>query len=239
MSSKADGKGMAMDLQGQRQRQARPTRLSTQTIAGDGLAVGMTHSWSLLFGQLSLPDLRSVLLFAVLLHLFASLSAWSQPASDGDHLKAAFLFHFAQLVEWPGDAFEGNDSPLVVCTLEDDAFYEELENTIQGKQIGSRTIRIRHIHISQATRGCNMLFISKREGKNLSLATLRNLPVLTVGEADDFVSSGGMIGFHLVEDKVRFDISLGAADSSHIKISSRLLMLATSVVRGSGTGQGR
>jgi len=172
-------------------------------------------------------------------HLIAPQRAWVQPASDDYHMKAAFLYHFAQLVDWPNDAFDGSDSPLILCTLEDDAFYDELENTIQGKQIGSRTIRIRHVHISQATHGCNMLFINKREGKDLPLATLRNLPVLTVGEADDFVSSGEMIRFRLVEDKIRFDINLGAANSSHLKISSRLLVLATSVIRANGVDPGR
>jgi hypothetical protein len=44
---------------------------------------------------------------------------------------------------------------------------------------------------------------------------------------------------HLAEDKIRFDINLEAADQSHLKISSRLLLLATSVSRYSGMGEGR
>jgi hypothetical protein len=189
--------------------------------------------------RLSLPMLRSVLLFAAVFHVAALGTVSAQPSTDEYHVKAAFLFHFAQLVEWPADAVGGGD-PLFLCTLEDDAFSDELESTIQGRQIGSRTIRVRHVHLSQATRGCNMLVISKSEGKRvpLILATLRNLPVLTVGEADDFLSSGGMIRFHLAEDKIRFDINLAAADSCHLKISSQLLLLATSVTRG-GMDRGR
>jgi hypothetical protein len=49
---------------------------------------------------------------------------------------------------------------------------------------------------------------------------------------------GGMIRFHLDDGRIRFDINLGAADSVHLKISSRLLLLASSIVRGSGTGGG-
>jgi hypothetical protein len=41
-----------------------------------------------------------------------------------------------------------------------------------------------------------------------------------------------MIRLRLDEDKIRFDINAGAADSSHLKISSRLLMLATTVTLG-------
>ena len=162
-----------------------------------------------------------------------SETAWAQPG-DADQMKAAFLFHFAQLVEWPPEAFGGSGSSLVLCTLDDDSFYDELENTIQGKQVGSRTIRIRHVHLSQAARDCNLLFIDKSESKSFQLATLRNLPVLTIGESDDFLSSGGMIRFRFEQDKIRFDINLGAADASHLKISSRLLLLASSVKLGDG-----
>lgn len=187
---------------------------------------------------ISLPWLSLVLPLAWILYAAAPGTGWAQPASDVDQVKAAFLFHFAQLVDWPPDAFDGNRAPLVLCTLEDDAFYEELENTIQGRQIASRTVRIRYVHLSQAARGCNILFISKSESKSLQLAALRNLPVLTVGESDDFLSSGGMIRFRFEQDRVRFDINLGAADSSHLKISSRLLLLASSVTPGDRTKGG-
>jgi len=213
--------------------------LSSRTNAKDGLALRKAQSWPFLRGRVNLFAFRSAVLFALVFRLASSGRSWSQPSSDEYRVKAAFLFHFAQLVEWPADAFDGNSGPLVLCTLEDDAFYDELENSVQGKQIGSRTIRIRHIHLSQAARGCNLLFIGKSDGKGLSLATLRTLPVLTVGETDDFLSSGGMIRFHFDQDRIRFDINSAAADSSHLKISSRLLLLATSVTRSAGMEQGR
>jgi hypothetical protein len=222
--------GLSTPLEGE-------TGLSTKINAKSGPVLRKTHSFSILPAQARLRALRSLLFYAVVFHPLALGSIWAQPASDEYHMKAAFLFHFAQLVEWPSAAFDGSDSSLALCTLDDDAFYDELENTIQGKQIGSRLIRIRHVHLSQVARGCNMLFISRSESKSLPLAALRNLPVLTVGESDDFLSSGGMIRFHRAEDKIRFDINLAAADSSHLKISSRLLILATSVIRGSGMAQ--
>jgi hypothetical protein len=213
--------------------------LNSRTNAKAGQAARKTYSWSFLPARVIHFAFRSVLLFAVAIHVVASGRAWSQPASDEYQLKAAFLFHFAQLVEWPADAFDGSGSPFALCTLEDDAFYDELENTLQGKQVGSRIIRIRHVHLSQAAHSCNMLFISKSESKSLQLAAVRNLPVLTVGEANDFLNSGGMIRFRFEQDKIRFDINREAADSSHLKISSRLLLLATSVTRGSGMDQER
>jgi tRNA threonylcarbamoyladenosine modification (KEOPS) complex Pcc1 subunit len=60
-----------------------------------------------------------------------------------------------------------------------------------------------------------------------------------VGETDSFISDGGMIQLHIEDDKIRFDINVGAADSSHLKISSRLLLLATSVTLAGGSDKGR
>jgi hypothetical protein len=65
------------------------------------------------------------------------------------------------------------------------------------------------------------------------------MPVLTVGETDNFLSDGGMIRFHFEADKIRFDINLDEAESSHLKISSRLLLLATSVTQSSTSNSGR
>jgi YfiR/HmsC-like len=160
--------------------------------------------------------------------------AMAQQGNDEYHVKAAFLFHFAQLVEWPSDASGDSGNSIFLCTLEDDAFSDELENTIEGRQIGSRAIRIRHVHLSQAIHGCNMLVIGKNEDKRLPsiLATLRTLPVLTVGESGDFLNSGGIIRFCVIDNRLRFNINLAAADSSHLKISSQLLLLAASVTRG-------
>lgn len=158
-------------------------------------------------------------------------TALAQSKADEYHVKAAFLFHFAQLVEWP-DAPDESGSSLLLCTLGDDPFHGELESTVEGKQIGSRVLRIRHLSEAKVTRGCNMVFISRSENRHLAaiLASLRNSPILTVGEADDFLASGGMIRFCLEGDRVRFEINREAAESARLKISSKLLLLARKVV---------
>jgi hypothetical protein len=48
-----------------------------------------------------------------------------------------------------------------------------------------------------------------------------------------------MIRFHIEDDKIRFDINLGGAESSHLKISSRLLLLATLVTQSGTADRGR
>lgn len=180
--------------------------------------------------RIHLLPLWSVVLFAVAFPA-CSGTVWAQSA-DEYHVKAAFLFHFAQLVDWPANAPREGGNSLLVCTLGDDPFHGELENTIAGKQISSRTVRIRHISLPQDMRGCNVLYISKSEGNRIPslLANLRNVPVLTVGEEDGFLRDGGMIRFCMDGNKVRFEINREAAELARLRISSQLLLLARNVV---------
>jgi hypothetical protein len=51
-------------------------------------------------------------------------------------------------------------------------------------------------------------------------------PILTVGDAADFIGRGGMIRFAEVANRIRFEINPGAAERSGLRVSSRLLRLA-------------
>jgi len=169
-----------------------------------------------------------------MLVLQASQSACAQTAPDEYKVKAAFLFHFAQLVDWPSDVFNSGDQSLNLCIFDDEPHLQELQSALEGKPIGTRVVHVRLLRGTQPVQGCNILFLGRDEGRRQT-ATLRSLlgqPVLTVGESNNFLSEGGIIRLHLVQDKVRFDISVRVADSSRLKISSRLLLLASSVTLG-------
>ena len=71
---------------------------------------------------------------------------------------------------------------------------------------------------------------TERKSIPAALANLKGRPVLTVGESERFVQMGGMIGFFLWDNKVRFDINLNAAERSNLKISASLLTLAKTVI---------
>ena len=174
-----------------------------------------------------------IVLLLIMLVSGAPQPAGAQPATEEYKVKAAFLFHFAQLVEWPA-ALNAGDQSLNLCVFDDEPRLQELQSTIEGKLIGTRVLHVRLISQQQTMQGCNILFLSRDEGWRQAaiLKSLRGQPVLTVGETDSFLSDGGMIRLRLDDDKIRFDINAGAADSSQLKISSRLLLLATTVTLG-------
>jgi hypothetical protein len=156
-------------------------------------------------------------------------------------VKAAFLFHFAQFVDWPASVLNSGDPSLNLCIFDDEPRRQELQSTIDGKAIGARIFHVRLINQPQEIQGCNMLFLSRDEAgrQTAILKSLRGMPVLTVGETPNFLSDGGMIRFHIADDRIRFDINLGGAESSHLKISSRLLLLATLVTQSGTADRGR
>jgi hypothetical protein len=172
--------------------------------------------------------------FGVLVAMLVIANAVFGQAQSAEEyrVKAAFLFHFAQLVDWPADGPANDKEPFTLCTLGKDVFGGDLESTLQGKEIGTRPLRIRHLREGQEVRGCQVLFLGVSDRKQVAplLAPLKDETILTVGDSDDFVRQGGMIGFLMDNDKVRFDINLQAAGRAKLKISSRLLLLARSVI---------
>jgi hypothetical protein len=156
------------------------------------------------------------------------------PSPSEYQLKAAFLYHFAQFVEWPPTAFPDPATPMVIAVLGESPFGEDLEKTISGKSINKHPLEVREIHsATEATNSCHLLFISSSEKRRLpeTLAALRGTSVLTVSETEGFTESGGMINFVLEGTKIRFRINDAAAKSAGLKISSKLLSLASRPAR--------
>jgi hypothetical protein len=161
----------------------------------------------------------------------------AQSASVTEYqMKAAFLFHFAEFVDWPAGALGSNDNPFLICIAGEDPFHGDLEEAVRGKFIAAKVVQIRHIKQPQDSAGCHVVFVGSDESGHLSqlIPTLRNMPVLTVGESENFLQRGGIIRFCMEDRKVRFEVNQGAAEAANLKISSRLLLLAKTVLKGEG-----
>jgi hypothetical protein len=158
--------------------------------------------------------------------------AEAQSQTEEYRVKAALLFHFAQLVDWPPSAFASDTSAITLCTLRQDPFDGELEATLEGKMVGPRPVHILHLKDLHDAAGCHLLFVSANENKRVPsvLTELGKAPIMTVGESDGFLEQGGMIRLDVEEGKIRFAINLDASEQAGLKISSRMLLLAKTVV---------
>ena len=179
---------------------------------------------------------RDSSLASLLLPLFLILPVFGQnnlkpsPAgTPGEYdVKAAFLLNFARFVEWPQPS-ERPASPFVICILGEDPFGDSLTRIIAGESISGRPFVVKHLR--KWPDSCEMLFISASYDSQSGTLAQVGPDVLTVGEAPDFLRDGGMIRFVIDDRRVRFDINRQAVDRSALKMSSRLLGVARTVLK--------
>jgi YfiR/HmsC-like len=178
------------------------------------------------------PPRRALLLplSALIFVLAGGIAAFGNPPTESPReyqVKAAFLYNFAKFIEWPSNGATDANSPFILGIVGDDPFGADLEQTVNGKVVNGHKLMIKRFKRGEPLESCNILFISSSEQGRLNqiLDSLKGSSVLTVGEAEYFTRSGGIINFILKDDRVRFEINLGAADRAHLKISSKLLKL--------------
>jgi YfiR/HmsC-like len=168
-----------------------------------------------------------LLTFFVAIFVVASVSAHAAESPTEYQVKAAYIFNFLKFVEWPEDS-PGPRGKWVVGFVGDSPVGAELGRLFDGKEVLGRTLQVKKLQAGDSLRGCHILFISESEKKRLSsiLAALRGSSVLTVGDTDDFVGSGGMIQLFVEDTRVRMTIDVSAASRARLKISSKMLLLA-------------
>ncbi len=142
-------------------------------------------------------------------------------------VKATYLYNFSKFVEWPANVNGDPSTPIIIGILGDDPFGSEIERTIDGKTSNGRRLVIKRFPKLRALEYCHILFISSSERNSLRQTLAAVGPgVLTVGEADRFIQTGGIINFVFVDNTVHFEINKPAAERAGLKISAKLLSLA-------------
>lgn len=146
-------------------------------------------------------------------------------------VKAAFLYNFARFVEWPPETFKDPADPLIIGILGDDPFGKEITEQLNVKLVQDRKLMLKSVTSLDEAAHCQVVFIgvSERERLGATLEKLRTTPTLTVSDIKGFAQRGGMIGFSLDHNHVRFSVNLTAAEKAGLKISSQLLKLARTV----------
>ena len=153
----------------------------------------------------------------------------ASPPPPEYEVKAAFLYHFAHLVDWPAPSAPGE--PFVIAVVGYDPFGGTLDEMLAGKFVRGQPVRVQRFAGAAQLDGARMhiLFVGRGDHEHLRrvLSALAGQPVLTVGESQRFAQRGGMIGFRVTaEGRVAFDINLRRAEQSGLRMSSQLLKLA-------------
>jgi len=143
-------------------------------------------------------------------------------------LKAAFLYHLAQFVEWPPDAFAAAEDPLVIGVLGTDPFGKTLNEIVRDEVVKNRKLAVQRYRNMDEIKSCHILFISQSEGERLDeiFSALKGRHILTVGDTEGFAQRGGMVRFITEKNKIKLRINMDSVKAMSLTISSKLLRAA-------------
>jgi hypothetical protein len=178
----------------------------------------------------SLERLARVALVSVLAATVLVGGGAAQQASERT-IKAAFLFKFAEYVEWPATLAQRRDNPFVFGVLGSGALADDLLRMTTDRTMDERPIRVRRLDPDDVLDDLQVLFIAADQKNKLDelLSSARGRPILTVTESEGALTNGSVINFTVDGERVRFEVSLDAAEASSLRLNSRLLAVAQRV----------
>ena len=158
--------------------------------------------------------------------VLAPAVALPQGASEY-RVKAAFLYNFALYTEWP----DGVGPTINVCLHGGDPFGADID-ALKDKKVGDRRLAVlRNVPLGALT-SCQVVFVTPAATAALPrvVERLRDQPALVVADTPGGARAGAALNLPIADGRVAFEANVAAAQSAHLKLSSRLLRLAVEVV---------
>lgn len=139
-------------------------------------------------------------------------------------VKVRLALSLARYAQWPTAA---TSEPLRLCLAQRNAEVERAFGELDGKQVNGRRIVIQK---APPVQGCDVLYVhaSAERGVDLVKACVGSA-TLTIGDGEGFVAHGGMVELVVVNDAMRFDVSLVAVRQAQMGLASQVLKLARQV----------
>ena len=171
------------------------------------------------------------LLFLLLLLLFSEspLSSETRTVRPHEYLaKAVYIEKIATFVRWPKQCeLEKQSKPFVLGIIGDsdiNSYFEEIYTT-QNRKIKQKHVEIKYFTSPGSITDCHILFITKSMEKDLPriLSTIKDKPVLTIGNTMGFAKKGVHINLYTKGSKILYEINLIEIRKSLLHVSYHLL----------------
>ncbi|HFQ90441.1 MAG TPA: YfiR family protein [Desulfobulbus sp.] len=146
-------------------------------------------------------------------------------------LKVAYLYNFSKYVHWPQDGPPSSPpEPFDICVIRGERLRLPLKQ-LEKRSVGGRPIITHLLSGLPRQQVCEMVYFvdSSRSEVAAALKRLAGRPVLTVADLTGFAVQGGMIELTREDDRIRFRINVDKIREAGLRVSSRLLKLATIV----------
>jgi hypothetical protein len=177
--------------------------------------------------------LACTLLLLLLLLLLLPPAARAQDGAPSENaVKAAYLYKLRNYVEWPARAGPGAEAGIAIGIVGAADVAERLLQIPAVRQ-GRDGVVVKRLRGDDPLDGINILFVGDDAWRRSQamIARAASQSILVVSESDNALAGGSVVNFRHLDEHVRFEISLDAADRSGLKLSSRLLALAVTVAR--------
>lgn len=140
--------------------------------------------------------------------------------------KALFLYNCAMFVQWPPAAMR-NEFLIGIIGADVAAAVADM---VQGRRVDGRVLHARVVAPNDDLRQYHIVFVGDRARMTAEqIAAVRDVPVLTVGEASDFTASGGIVRLYTEQERLRFEINMKHVERAGLQVSAKMLALATVV----------
>ena len=166
----------------------------------------------------------------MLLSILMVLTCFSSGAvSDGNEypIKAMFLLNFIKYVEWPIE----NSKPVIkIGIVGESEMFDALSTLAAQRSSDGQKVEIKKLDEKNAG-SFQIIFISNSENKNADeiIKRLSGKGILIISEDDKCKSRLAGINLFNQDNKIRFEINLAPVKNNGMKISSKLIELATAV----------
>lgn len=168
---------------------------------------------------------RAVLMAGLLL-----CTAVQADVATVEAVKAAYLQKFPLFAEWPPGSFADATSPLVVGVVGSDEVFRELSRQAVGRTVAGRPLLLKRLLRADPSDPPHLLYLGPdARPAPAALEALLSRHVLTVRDVAAGPPTGAVVNFKIVDSRVRFEVSLDAAQKAGIRLSSRLLQVADRV----------
>ena len=157
-------------------------------------------------------------------------AAMAQPS---DHsleygVKAAFLLNFAKFTQWPADMLRA--SGIQICVVGSNPFGDNLQRVLAGRKVMGYSLTSRNVAAGENLDACQVVYVPASADAAPLLESLKQRPVLTVGEGEEFNRMGGIIQLFIVDGRLRFSVNNAIARGAGLQLSSQMLGIATGVI---------
>jgi hypothetical protein len=162
------------------------------------------------------------------------LLSWPDPAAaqakpTEPQMKAAFLYNFVKFIEWPDDVLAAG--PITVCVIGSPTVAESLRAATQERRGHDRDLAVAQVTSEIVPKNCQLVYVAGTDerGARKWLAALTGSTAFSVSDFTRFAKLGGVANFFVEDGRLRFAVNVDAARRTGLRISSRLLALATIV----------